>query len=453
MSGQPNGVPHVNGASQPNGVSPPARATEAAYPLEELSWKITKDAGVVSHYLAANNLPQPSFNADGPSTILGSTAPQGIQQARQNLIASSLELFQLAIGPTEFLPNLALGFQYISCLHWLCQYHIFHLVPLSSGITYAELSAKAQVPEQRLRSILRMAMTNALFRESPDNKQVLHTATSALLARDENVYAYATYMCARSAPMALEMAAANKKWGADTESTHQTAYNIANNTDLTFFDHLSRDEDRTAEFARYMKNVRSSEAVDIKHLVAGFDWQTLPAGGTVVDVGGSTGTSSQALARAHSSLNFIVQDLPPNADAGRKALPSEFANRITFQGHDFMDPQPVHAADAYLLRMILHDWPDAESAKILSNIVAQMDAKKSRLLIMDTVLPKPGSVPVSEERIVRVRDLTMMQAFNSKERDIEDWERLLGMVDSRLRIVGVKQPFGSAMGVLEIVLQ
>ncbi|KAL9056773.1 MAG: hypothetical protein Q9162_002744 [Coniocarpon cinnabarinum] len=427
MSGQPNGVPHVNGASQPNGVSPPARATEAAYPLEELSWKITKDAGVVSHYLAANNLPQPSFNADGPSTILGRTAPQGIQQARQNLIASSLELFQLAIGPTEFLPNLALG------------------------VSHA--SKQSQVPEQRLRSILRMAMTNALFRESPDNKQVLHTATSALLARDENVYAYATYMCARSAPMALEMAAANKKWGADTESTHQTAYNIANNTDLTFFDHLSRDEDRTAEFARYMKNVRSSEAVDIKHLVAGFDWQTLPAGGTVVDVGGSTGTSSQALARAHSSLNFIVQDLPPNADAGRKALPSEFANRITFQGHDFMDPQPVHAADAYLLRMILHDWPDAESAKILSNIVAQMDAKKSRLLIMDTVLPKPGSVPVSEERIVRVRDLTMMQAFNSKERDIEDWERLLGMVDSRLRIVGVKQPFGSAMGVLEIVLQ
>ena len=49
-----------------------------------------------------------------------------------------------------------------------------------------------------------------------------------------------------------------------------------------------------------------------------------------------------------------------------------------------------------------------------------MDAK-SRIIIMDTVLPKPGSVPVSVERIARARDMTMLQAFNSKERDLDDW--------------------------------
>jgi 6-hydroxytryprostatin B O-methyltransferase len=66
--------------------------------------------------------------------------------------------------------------------------------------------------------------------------------------------------------------------------------------------------------------------------------------------------------------------------------------------------------------MILHDWPDGEAARTLKNILAAMDKAKSWLLIMDTVLPMPRSVPVSEERIVRVRDLTMLQAFNSKER-------------------------------------
>lgn len=89
--------------------------------------------------------------------------------------------------------------------------------------------------------------------------------------------------------------------------------------------------------------------------------------------------------------------------------------------------------------MILHDWPDAKAIGILKNIVAAIDMKKttSRLLIMDTVLPSPGSVPVSVERLVRVRDLAMLQAFNSKERDLEDWRGLIAAVHADLCLVGV----------------
>ena len=152
----------------------------------------------------------------------------------------------------------------------------------------------------------------------------------------------------------------------------------------------------------------------------------------------------------------MVQDLPANADSGRKAaaesLPADIASRLTFQGHDFTRPQPVQGADVYLLRMILHDWPDSEATKILQSIVAAMDKTKSRLLIMDTVLPKPGSAPVSVERIVRVRDLTMLQAFNSKERDLDDWKNLLATADPRLQLVQVAQPYGSAMSILELSL-
>ena len=173
-------------------------------------------------------------------------------------------------------------------------------------------------------------------------------------------------------------------------------------------------------------------------------------------MGGSTGSAAIALSKAFPHLTFTVQDLPANADSGRKAaltsLPADVASRITFQGHNFTQPQPVQGADAYLLRMILHDWPDSEAAKILKSIVAAMDQTKSRLLIMDTVLPTPGSVPVSIERIVRVRDLTMLQAFNSKERDLDDWKNLLAITDSRLQLVRVVQPFGSAMSVLEVAL-
>ena len=70
---------------------------------------------------------------------------------------------------------------------------------------------------------------------------------------------------------------------------------------------------------------------------------------------------------------------------------------------------------------------------------------------MDTVLPRPGSVPATQEASLRVRDLSMMQTFNSKEREMEDWIGLLKAVDPALRLKNVVQPFGSSMSVLEVV--
>ena len=157
-------------------------------------------------------------------------------------------------------------------------------MPLNDTISYADLAAAAHVPEQRLKSIVRMAMTNTLFREQADGHYVGHSATSALLSRNEDVYAYATYMCAKSAPTAMHMPAAHQRWGPATMRTDETGYNIAFDTDLPFFKHLSQDEAKMDEFARYMRNVRSSEGVDLKHLIAGYTWQNISDRGVVVDV-------------------------------------------------------------------------------------------------------------------------------------------------------------------------
>lgn len=81
----------------------------SAFPLEALSWDITRNASIVSQHLAGNDLPQPSFDCNGPVTVLPSSAPQYVREARQKLISASLEMLQLAVGPSEFVPNLALG--------------------------------------------------------------------------------------------------------------------------------------------------------------------------------------------------------------------------------------------------------------------------------------------------------------------------------------------------------
>jgi 6-hydroxytryprostatin B O-methyltransferase len=355
------------------------------------------------------------------------------------------------------IPVLTPQFQYLSCLTWLCQYKIFHLIPLDASISYDALSTASKVSVQRLKAVIRMSMTTGLFREDVAGS-VVHSATSALLARDPVVYSYATHMTGGSAPVAQKMAAAALKWGPDSTQPYETAFNVALDTDLPFFDHLSRNPDKMAEFSAYMRNVRSSDTVALRHLTAGFAWEGIREDGVVVDVGGSTGDAAIALVEAFPHLKLVVQDLPANVDNGRKMLDSSpkkasLAARITFQGHDFMEKQPVQDADVYLLRMILHDWTDAQAVKIVRNLVdAMKDRPSSKLLIMDTVLPKPGSVPVSIERLFRVRDMTMLQSFNSKERDLYDWKALLADVDAGLHLVNVVQPFGSALSVLEVTL-
>ena len=102
--------------------------------------------------------------------------------------------------------------------------------------------------------------------------------------------------------------------------------------------------------------------------------------------------------------------------------------------------------------MILHDWPKEQATIILKNIVPALKPF-SRLLIMDSILPAPGSIPSSTERLLRVRDLTMWQAFNSQERDLDAWKELLATADERLRLVNIVQPFGSIMSIMEIVLK
>lgn len=173
-----------------------------------------------------------------------------------------------------------------------------------------------------------------------------------------------------------------------------------------------------------------------------------------IQLGGSNGHASIALAEAFPNLKFIVQDLPDTIESSGpvpETLPSSIAGRLRYQHHDFFTPQPLKDDDVFLLRMIIHDWPTAEATQIIRNLVDSMKPG-GKLIIMDTVLPRPGSVPAVTEAALRVRDLSMMQVHNSKERELDEWVALLKEGgNGRLRLQNVVQPFGSLMSVLEVV--
>jgi hypothetical protein len=48
-------------------------------------------------------------------------------------------------------------------------------------------------------------------------------------------------------------------------------------------------------------------------------------------------------------------------------------------------------------------------------------------------------------------DLTMLQLFNGKERDLQEWQDLLEMADPRFHFTNVSKVAGSALSVLEAI--
>lgn len=280
---------------------------------------------------------------------------------------------------------------------------------------------------------------------------ISHSRTSALIATNTSFYDWARWLTNYSVPSAYHFADATQKWG-PTEKKTETAFNIAMNVEVPFFGYLKENAKMNSMFSSYMRNVASSEATSFKHMIFGFDWGSLAPGAKVIDLGGSGGHGSRALASAFPELNFIVQDLPDTIDNAKLALTSEdvYENRVNFMPHDFFTPQPVIDGDVYFLRMILHDWPDETAITILTHLRDALKKPGARIVVMDTILPQPGTVSLLQERQLRVRDLTMMQVFNAKEREYETWKELIEKVG--LRIIKVQQPEGSNMGLLEIGL-
>jgi 6-hydroxytryprostatin B O-methyltransferase len=261
------------------------------------------------------------------------------------------------------------------------------------------------------------------------------------------------YMANRTVPTMAKFVEATERWG-DTTKKNETAYSLAMGTELSFFEHINSRPELNEEFGAYMKSQASSKSgTNVEFLLQGFDWGSL-GGGVVVDVGGGGGDASIGLAKKYPKPFFFVQDLVDtiqNAQKRATDLSADISQRIQFQAHDFFTPQPVKDADVYLLRMILHDWPHAESVRILQHLV---DALKpgARIIIMDMVLPTPGSVDRTLEAMLRQKDLTMRQGLNACERELEDWHTLFQAVDPPLHIQNVERPEGSQHSVLTLSL-
>jgi 6-hydroxytryprostatin B O-methyltransferase len=77
--------------------------------LDELADQIQQNANIISDFLQSNGHQSPSFERNAPTYTLPTSAPSEIRVAREALMGAALQIFQLAAGPSEYLPNVAVG--------------------------------------------------------------------------------------------------------------------------------------------------------------------------------------------------------------------------------------------------------------------------------------------------------------------------------------------------------
>ncbi|KAG9313700.1 S-adenosyl-L-methionine-dependent methyltransferase [Chiua virens] len=204
-----------------------------------------------------------------------------------------------------------------------------------------------------------------------------------------------------------------------------------------FFDWLAEDDERRENFHRAMVGIGyTMGSLSVLHH---YPWNEVK---TVCDVGGSVGTVTIPLLKMYPHLKIVDQDLPEvlvraKEVWSREAPEAMETNQVEFIPINFFEEGPVKGQDAYYLRNIIHDWPDAKASLILRNIRNAM-APHSRLLIHDYVLSptthdpnvKSFGADIAPEPMLPnfgngnnrmyQQDMNMLLIFNAKERTLED---------------------------------
>jgi hypothetical protein len=151
-------------------------------------------------------------------------------------------------------------------------------------------------------------------------------------------------------------------------------------------------------------------------VVKGYDFSKFK---TLVDVGGGHGALLAAIARSNPKLRGTVYDQPHVVPGARRRFEQEgLSDRLGAEGGNFFESVPP-GADAYLMKLIIHDWDEPRATQILLNI--HRAAKPgARLLVVDSVVPEGPGPDFS-----KFGDVNMLVMTGGKERTAAEFRELL----------------------------
>jgi len=267
---------------------------------------------------------------------------------------------------------------------------------LASGAkTAAELAAECGADAGALERLLRALATLEIFAPMPDGR-FRNTPLTDLLRSDHP-------QRLRDGALLLPAAFLWRPLGELYESVRTGEPAFQKVFGQRFFAYLAA---HPAEAAVFNAAMTQGIAWTSSALLAAYDFSRFER---LVDVGGGDGALLRDILAATPRLRGVLFDLPAVVARAGGTLTGEIAARCEITGGDFFDSVPA-GAEAYLLKGVLHDWPDDDAARILRNVRCAI-RPDGTLLLIETV--------DSDTRPAGLGDLLMLVIGGRDRRETE----------------------------------
>lgn len=277
--------------------------------------------------------------------------------------------------------------------------------PRESGAVAGELGANPDV----LRRLMRALAAVGVVEEGPDGR-FLNTQIGGLLRKD-------VPGSMREVALGQSDDPQWRAWAELPRSVRDGAIPFELAHGRSFWEMVKTDSGVADRFNDFMA---SQTGAFVPQLLGAFDFSKCKQ---IVDVGGGNGGLVAAILKEHPSVRAILFDLEAGLDGADEYLRSRgVKKRCELVPGSFFDSVP-DGADVYLLRLILHDWPDEQAAEILSSCRRAM-RPGAQLLVIDHLLPV-RAVEGPRERQALLMDMHMHVLFGARERTEDEMRGML----------------------------
>lgn len=167
--------------------------------------------------------------------------------------------------------------------------------------------------------------------------------------------------------------------------------------------------------------IRAESASYASVILSAYDFSHFPV---IADLGGGHAGLLSAILTAHPSVSGILFDRPHVIAEARICLDAAgLSNRCQCAEGDFFEEVPA-AADLYILKSILHDWPD-DRALALLKVCRKAMRSTDRLLLIERLSPgRPQEAPE-----IVLQDIHMLAVTGGRERTKQELWCLLQSAD------------------------
>ena len=217
--------------------------------------------------------------------------------------------------------------------------------------------------------------------------------------------------------------------------------NIAfdNIEEMSVWQYYETHPDEGVNFMKAMTGV--TEAV-IMNVLPSYDFSEFK---TIVDIGGGNGALLMAVLNNASQAKGVVFDEEYVVEEAKKDLQNKgFDKRCSTEAGSFFNFIPA-GADAYLMKMILHDWNDEQCLQILNNCNKAMKPG-SKLLVFEAVIPENN-----EPHPGKFMDINMLAMTGGRERTEKEFGSLFAKAGLKLfRVIHTHSPMFSIVEAVKV---